>query len=1033
MSGVARRLVCALVIGLCANLARADQALDDYNLAVQLYSQNRWSQAADTFRKFLRENALHEKAPYARLYLGLTLVNQSDFKAARDELRGFVKDSPQNQNIPQAKYRVAECSYLLNDLPAARTELVAYLKDHPQDALVERALPYLGDVQLRLNDAAAAEQTFADAVQRFPNGALVEDARFGWAKALEAQQKIDEALATYRALAKGNGARAADALFQIGARLFEQRQFADAAAEYRDLAERFPESRLAGDARLNAGFALFNADRFTEAAREFEQAAAHKGREIAAGYWRGRSLKGAGDYAAAADVLSETASRAENHPLAETILFQRGICERLAGRTEEAQTSFLKVVERFPAGELADDALHFAAELAIEAGDLDAAAARLAQFDKDFPRSGLRMHQELLAGRLALLRATKASGGDAQEHYAAAASRFDGVLQDSTKPATRAQARYYLALTRQLQGQHPQALQIIAPLIEELEKSPELADALVLQADSLLHLQQLEPAIAALERYLTSSPKGRQAARALSLSAVALTRAKNTGGAAAALDRLNKDFPTSSYRANTLLQLAELADERQDWTAAADLYRQLQRLAEGTENEIFAWRGLGFAQFQQKQFADAADTFSRITRDFATHRLASEAAYYHAESLREAGRLAEAAAAFVAAFENGAPKSAPATGDEQRPPLLFVFRAGLQAARTFKQAQQLPEADKAYAAVLDKIPKPQNLDRVLDEWALLNYEAQRYEQSDALFRRLIQETPGSDLADNARLSLAESDLLAGKLDAARTALEELQASARSDDEVKERAQFQLIVLSLQQQRWAEVRERSAKFLAAHPSSADRPYIEYCRFEAQLAEPQVPANQLEPLLKDISAALAALPHAPADWHPRLWVLQAEAQFRLKKYDDITRTLADFHLRQPKATSGYQIEEIVGRALKQQAKFPEAREAFERVLADPAAFRTETAAKAQFLIAETWLLEEKWSEAFLAYQKVYANYKFPDWQAEALLQSGKCDEQQGQWTDAARSYEQLIREFPQSPRVAEAKKRLDNARKRAALKS
>ena len=57
----------------------------------------------------------------------------------------------------------------------------------------------------------------------------------------------------------------------------------------------------------------------------------------------------------------------------------------------------------------------------------------------------------------------------------------------------------------------------------------------------------------------------------------------------------------------------------------------------------------------------------------------------------------------------------------------------------------------------------QNLDRILDEWALLNYEAQRYEKADDLFRRLIEQVPDSDLVDNARLSLAESDLLADRL------------------------------------------------------------------------------------------------------------------------------------------------------------------------------------------------------------------------------------------------------------------------------
>jgi len=1026
-------LVCTIAVWL-GGATFADPALDDYNLAVQLYKQGRWPQAADTFRQFLRDHAEHDRAPYAKLYLGLTLVNQSDYKAARDVLRGFIKDHPQNQNLPQARYRVAECSYLLNELPAAKNELEAYLKEHSEDTFVERALAYLGDVQLRLNDAGGAQKSFAEAVKRFPSGAMADDAKFGWAKALEAQKQDDAALQLYRELAAGQGPRAADAVFQIGSREFDRQRFVESAAAYRDLIGRFPESPLAGDARLNAGFALYRAGQFAEAAKQFEAASSLPGKEVTAGYWRALCLKNLGEYAAAADVLSGLVARSDKHALAESVSFQRAVCERLAGRTDAAQKSFLDLVAKFPSGELADDALHFAAELAIEAGDLNAAAARLARFDKDFPKSGLRMHQDLLAGRYALLRAAKADNSDeAVQQHEAAAKRFEAVLKESTLPRTRAQARYYLALTRQLQGNHPQALETIAPLLDELDKTPELAEALVLQADSWLQLQQHEPAAAALERYLSQFPNGRQTARALSLIALAHARAMNLTGAKSALDRLRKDFPNSPLIASTLLQLAEFADSRQEWAAAVDWYRQLQMHAKGTEDEVFAWRGLGFALFQQKQYADAADAFAHVTREFAAHRLAPEAAYYHAESLRESGQLERAAAEFTAAFTRGAPAAPPPPGAEQRPPWVFVYRAGLQAARTRKQANQIAEANQAFAALLEKFPKPQQLDRVLDEWALLNYEAQRFEQADALFRRLIDDVPDSDLADNAQLSLAESDLLANRLDAARKALEQLETSDRSDAEVKERAQFQLIVLSLEQQRWPEVRDRASKFLTSYPESADRHYVEYCRFEAILAEPKVSIPVLEALLKDITIRQKAeLPANGAAWFPRLWVLQAEAQLRLKQYDDIEKTLSDLKQRQPTCKLCYQVEEILGRAYKQQAKFPEARQVFERVLADPEAFRTETAAKAQFLIADTYFLQEKWSDAFLAYQKVYASYAFPEWQAAALLGSGQCDEKQGQWAEAAKTYQRLLDEFPQSSVVADAKKRLESARKRAATK-
>src|SRR5262245_45595263 len=106
-------LLCCLFASSMSRPLCADSALDDYNLAVGLYKQKRWELAAESFRKFVKDNPEHERIPYARLYLGLTLVNSEKYGDARQVLRGFVKDYPQSRNLPDALYRVAECSYLL--------------------------------------------------------------------------------------------------------------------------------------------------------------------------------------------------------------------------------------------------------------------------------------------------------------------------------------------------------------------------------------------------------------------------------------------------------------------------------------------------------------------------------------------------------------------------------------------------------------------------------------------------------------------------------------------------------------------------------------------------------------------------------------------------------------------------------------------------------------------------------------------------------------------------------------------------------
>lgn len=1026
--------------------AHADAALDEYNLAVGLYKQNRWSTAAERFRTFLKLYDKHEKVPLARLYLGLTLVNMEDFKAAREELRQFVKDYPQNSNIPQARYRIAECSYLMEDLQSARSELDGYLKDFPRDVFQDHALPYLADTQLRLKDPSAALVNFQLAIDRFPDGPLIEDARFGRARALESLKREDEAAAQFKELAaKPNGSRAADAQFHLASLDFERKRYPEAAAAYADLIKRFPNSRFIPAAQLNAGYALFQSGNFAAAIPQFEAAANDKSQQVTAGYWLGLSQKAVGQYPKAVNAFKAAGKAAGDLPIAESIRFQQALCERHAGLIVDAKASFEAVLGKWPKGEFGDDSLHALAEIAIESGDLTLADQLLARFATEYASSGLKLHAELLAGRLELARAAvglrdQLPANDVAAHYESAAKQFANVLKDSTVAVTKNQARYYLAFARQLQGQSAQALELIAPLIETVRADgakSELVDAFVLQADALLAEKKPDEADKAAQEYLLLQPQGRQAARALSIQAIAAARSNDLPKSSAALERLNQNFAEHPLRAVTIQQLAEMAEAREDWPTAAQLYESLIPLWKGTDSQPYAIRGLAWAQLKMKQPDVAAMTYSRILTDFPNHRLAPESAYYRAEALKEAGHLDESIAAFDELLRK-IPVDKPAEpGAEQQAPTLFNYRAGLQAARLHRKAKRVNEADLEYEELVKRFPKPRRLDQLLDEWALLNYDAARYDRADAIFRRIVEETPESDLADNARLSLAESDLIAERLDTARQAFEQLLASDKSDVEVKERSLYQLLILAVDQQRWADVRQLADRLLAEFPASPQRWYATYSVVESILANAKATEADLE-IARDRLNSLRKEQENPdvkaLTWFDRVWVLLAEIAFRQKKYDELETIVTELRQRPTKSAFLYQAEEVLGRGYKQQAppKFDEARKAFERVLADPLAERTETAAKSQFLIGETLFLQEKWADAFLAYQKVYANYDFPEWQAAALLQSGKCDEQQQQWKEAGATYRLLIEKFPKSMHAADARQRLEIVSKMPAAK-
>ena len=1037
-------LMASLLLVPCSTTHAADPGLDDYNVAVGLYKQSRWNQAAEQFRKFLKAHEKHKKASVARLYLGLTLVNTKDYRAAREELRRFASENRLNPNLSEARFRIGECSYFLDDFPAARTELEGFIRDFPEDPLRKYAWPYLGDVQLRLNDPSVALKTFELAIEKFPAGPLIEDCKFGRARALDNLKRYEESIPLFEEIAaRKESIRAPDAQFHLAASYFEREKFAEAATAYSMVVKEFPQSPLVASAQLNAGYALYRSGRFRDAVSQFELAAKDKSQQPTAGYWQGRSLKSLGEYEKALECLKTASEFAERHALAESILFEQALCERYLQRSVESRQLFEQVIATYPKGDLADDSLHALIEMSIEAGELATGEQLLARFQKEFPLSGLRLHVEMLSGRLDLARAgqklkEKKPTADVNSFYEAASRRFEKVMKESSLPKTKGHSRYYLALTRQLQGNQEQALELISPLVEKAladgEKS-DFSDAIVLQADSLFQQQKYDLAFQSASKYLELLPKGRQSARALSLQALSAEHTGTPEAAQSALTRLEQDYPSHPLTLVTLQQLAELAESRKDWVNAGRLFESSLKLEKDPEKKAYAVRGIALSQYERGEFAQAAASFARVVNEFPQHKLEMECTYYEAESLKRADQTDQALKVFQQIFETVSADATPPSGAELQPPFEFSYKAGLQVARILSKQDKVPEADAAYEELLKRFPEPTDLDKRLDEWAIFNYRHERFERSDAIWRRLVAETPRSPLVNSAKLSLAESDLFAGKFEEARQSFEELADNDQSSAEIKEQALFQLVVLAVDRQRWPDVRAIGNRLTTDFPQSVHRFYVAYTLAESLLAG----SRSTESELAKAREALTMLQKEESpevrntEWFDRTWVLLAEVNFRERKYDEVIAVIDDFKKQKPDSRFLYLAEEVLGRSYKQQAppKFDEARQAFDRVLADQAAFRTETAAKAQFMIGDTYFLQEKWDDASIAYQKVYSNYKFPEWQAAALLSAGKCDEAQNEWKLATETYRLLIKEFPDTAVIEEAKKRLEVAQKRAGI--
>jgi TolA-binding protein len=1015
-------LCCGLMLGVLAGtlvqptLVFADAGLDAYNFARGLYKAERWSLSEEAFRKFLTEHPNHEQVAFGTLYLGLSQCQLEKHAEGRKTLDAFIKKYPQNSDVAHARYRDAECSYYLDELERAEKDLNSCLKDFPKDPFREFALTYLGDAQRRLGKPREAAATLQSSLDLFPQGRMAAEARFGLAQATETLGDTAKALALYRESAKSSREQRGDeAQLALANLLFDQRQFPAAIVEYDAIEVRFPGSRLGPVATLNAGFALYQNNDFPKALARFDAAEADPKQSVTAGYWKGLTLKALGDFPGAAAVLEDVTKKAGDLPLTESIIYQLADCYFRSGQLDKAEAGFLKVTQNWPTGKFGDQSLYFATESIIQSARSMAPADRaarmkdaellLSKFEREYKSSSIHMFHKLQQGQFLMLRATPEDMQQAEKIYAA-------VLATTKREQTQAKARYQLARARQQQGDRQGALEAIAPLAAAVMKTPKtgLPESLILYAYLCLEAARPADALKAANSYLKNNPGGSLRDQAWAHVANANAKARDWSGADKAVSQLLKDHRKSPLVSRTILNVAETAYGEKHFEAASKFFELL--LAPGPKSPFHAaaLSGLAWSELQKKDYAKAEQRFRQFAKEHSGHELAAESAFMIGDSLQRAGNSKDAAVAFEDAFKSFAPH-------EQS------FLSGLQAARLHASLQETDEANRIYTAVEGAYPKRPEHDQLLNEWALILYEAERFPAADKLFRRITNEHPDSAVADNARFSLAESDLVSGNIPQARESFAALAIDENADAAVQEDSLFRVIGIDADSGQWKEVIAAAEQFSKRFSESRYLPDLQF-----HLGNSQLNLNNFMDAEETFSE-LAARVNEPAvgqsDFIGHLWALLAEAQVRQKKYDAVIATSKQARTWKADATTHYLLDEVVGRAWKNQARFPEAIAAFRRVIDSESGRRTETAAKAQLMLAETHFLKKEYAQARDNYLKVHFFYTFPEWEAPALFQAGKCEELIGtadSLEGARKWYQTLQKEFADSDFAKQAATRL-----------
>jgi TolA-binding protein len=234
-------------------------------------------------------------------------------------------------------------------------------------------------------------------------------------------------------------------------------------------------------------------------------------------------------------------------------------------------------------------------------------------------------------------------------------------------------------------------------------------------------------------------------------------------------------------------------------------------------------------------------------------------------------------------------------------------------------------------------------------------------------------------------------------------------------------------IAAMEERWSEVAALMERLLEEAPESSLALAARYWAAEGYYRQ-----HRYEEAGRRLSALAPLAEQTQEPWAAMVPLRQAQVLAHQKQWSEAYNLAAGIAQRWPEFRQQYEADYLIGRCLMAQARFQDAREAFERVVRSPAGGRTETAAMAQWMIGETFFHQKNYAEAIKAYYRVERLFPYPRWQAGALLQAGKCHEMRGEFAEAVQRYGQLLKDYPDTPFAEDAEQRLRVAQKRAANK-
>jgi len=968
-----RPVACSLLLA-CVSAAEAA----DLRFAHGLYRDKRWQLAADEYKSFLDANPNDAKAGEARFFLGESLMQLRRYADAAAAFERVTEGD--SDYYKSALFRAGTMRKRTGDDSRALQSLEKFVGKFPDDGDAIGAWLMIAECRLSAKKTPEAERALrkvrvaVDAGSKWWGRLQLVEADLATAKG-----DGNAAVETLQTLAASNDPLAGEAASRMGSALFAAKRFAEAAAAF-DRAALGAKDGSARQASYNAGLCYLELKRWTDAAarfspifqasipdgdREAESLVAQAGRGLV------QAKLGANDNTGARTIVDDALRRLGSTTSAWEFKRLGAELDLREGKSAEAAATVRTMLRDIPDGADAGPAYELACGVAAATFDAEWAAELLRAFPSKGSADGRRNAETALSET-------------AWKKPADVASLLP-LFRDRN---ALARLNYRLAALDLEASQPAKAVARLKRLIADESLGEDVrANANCVLGGALVQLDRWGDALGPLEAFLRSRLQKESAAL---------------------------DEPTiaaAKWWARSLTWLSD-ADAKQrietlyDPRAVAIYEAVASSIAAERRSELALW----LADKLPRESKAAAAIAARCLIDLKKPK----------EALNRVRNGTSAEENYLAGVA-----SVQADGDAETsrgwtllaqvadadPPTPWSLDAALRLARAAKTERSAADSERRLAR-LAATAKGADLRRVKLESAILAAELGRTLQAVADLKAFIEEEKGSPESVDAALKLAEIHESRGEAKQAEEAI----AAAEQMDGGKEASGsllFRRASIAYRNKDWRAAETLLAQFLAKHPTGETTDSASLMLGEAAMEQQKfADAERRFASLKE-----SANPEVRGTATLRL----AQAQLSQRKYDEAEATAEEFLKTTGQSESRLREGHFVrGRALMSRAKFGEARQAFEKAVADDDG---ELASKARFMVGETYFHQKRYEAAKKEYLKVAVLGKHDEWKALALLQVGKCHEQLGDRAAAAEDYRRVVEGHSGTPAAKQAKERLE----------